>query len=142
MARVLIILVVLAVIVWVVSIVDCAVQPATRHRGVSKGAWIAIVILLPVIGGVLWFWLGRTRANDPRQNAPDDDTAFLDSLRQSSAASAAQDERIRQLEEELARLDAEDSDTTPRGGAHDELPSDRPSGSDDDDSRDQHGARG
>lgn len=137
MARVLIILAVLAVMFWVVSVVDCAVQPATRHRGVSKGAWIAIVLLVPVIGGVLWFWLGRVRANDPSASAPDDDTAFLDSLRQPSAAAAAQDERIRQLEEELARLDAEEAPTA----ENDELPSSpRPDG--DDDSRDQHGARG
>ena len=47
---------------WVVSIVDCAVQPADRHRGVNKPAWLAIVILIPVLGGLLWFGIGRTRA--------------------------------------------------------------------------------
>ena len=35
----------LAAIFWVFSIVDCAVQPPTRHRGVPKAAWIAICLL-------------------------------------------------------------------------------------------------
>ena len=108
MARLLIIGGFLAAVFWVFSIVDCAVQPATRHRGVSKPAWIAIVILIPVIGGILWFTIGRRRANDQgaiRGLAPDDDPAFLRSISKSE-----QDARIRRLEEELARLEDETDD--------------------------------
>jgi len=94
----------LAAVFWVFSIVDCAVQPATRHRGVSKGLWIAIVVLIPVIGGILWFTLGRRRADGQsgRLIAPDDDPEFLRSISRSE-----QDARIAQLEAELARLDDE-----------------------------------
>ena len=46
---------------WVYSIVDCALLPPTRHRGVSKPVWILIVVLLPVVGGILWFVVGRGR---------------------------------------------------------------------------------
>lgn len=105
MARLLIIGGFLAAVFWVFSIVDCAVQPATRHRGVSKPAWIAIVVLLPVIGGVLWFVIGRRRASDSGTRpviGPDDDPAFLRSINKEE-----QDERIRRLEEELAKLDEE-----------------------------------
>ncbi|AXL13034.1 PLDc_N domain-containing protein [Microbacterium foliorum] len=109
MARLLIVGGFLAAIFWVYSIVDCAVQPQTRHRGVSKGIWIAIVALVPVIGGILWFTLGRRRANDDggaiRIVAPDDDPQFLRSISKSE-----QDARIRRLEEELARLDDETDD--------------------------------
>ena len=104
-ARLLIIGGFLAAVFWVFSIVDCAVQPATRHRGVPKAAWIAIVVLIPVIGGILWFVIGRRRANDPGVRpviAPDDDPAFLRSI-----SKTEQDARIRRLEEELARLDEE-----------------------------------
>ena len=103
----------IALAFWVFSIVDCAVQPATRHRGVSKGVWIAIVILIPVIGGILWFAIGRFRAGgkgSSRYIAPDDDPEFLRSL-----GKTEQDARIRQLEEELARLDDEtDGPADPR----------------------------
>jgi len=106
--RFLIIFVLLAVIVYVISIVDCALQPPTRHRGVSKPAWILIVVLLPVVGGLLWFIIGRGRANSGGRSgprAPDDDPDFLRSL----GSTAEQDERIRRLEEELAKLDDPDS---------------------------------
>lgn len=95
----------LAAVFWVYSIVDCAVQPSSRHRGVPKAAWIAIVVLIPVIGGILWFVLGRRRKNDRdtiRLVGPDDDPAFLRTI-----SKTEQDARIRRLEEELARLDDE-----------------------------------
>ncbi|MCM3779845.1 PLD nuclease N-terminal domain-containing protein [Microbacterium hydrocarbonoxydans] len=110
MARLLIVGGFLAAVFWVFSIVDCAVQPSTRHRGVPKAAWIAIVVLIPVIGGILWFTIGRRRANDTgsiRTVAPDDDPEFLRGISKSE-----QDARIRRLEEELARLEDETDDGT------------------------------
>lgn len=136
MARVLLIGILAAVIFWVVTVVDCAVQPAARHRGVSRGTWMVIVILLPVVGGILWFWIGRVRASTARDAAPDDDAAFLSSLNSARISAAEQDERIRRLEEELARLDEEEQPPAPS----DEDPGD--GSGDGDDSRDQHGARG
>ena len=109
MARVLIVLGLIAVAFWVFSLVDCAVQPAQRHRGVSKAAWIFIVVLLPVIGGVMWFTVGRTQPGGggaASRRPPDDDPRFIGRLGDISD----QDERIRRLEEELAQLDAEDND--------------------------------
>lgn len=112
MARFLIVGGFLAVVFWVYSIVDCTVQPATRHRGVSKTVWVLIVILLPVIGGVLWFTLGRLAAGQVPTGyvvPPDDDPQVL-----RRAHNAAQDARIRELEAELARLDDETDGTDPR----------------------------
>lgn len=101
----------LAAVFWIFSIVDCAVQPATRHRGVAKGVWIAIVIVFPVIGGILWFALGRRRAGEQqvRAYAPDDDPVFLRSIDKKE-----QDARIAELEAELARLDDEGESPDPR----------------------------
>lgn len=97
----------LAAAFWVYSIVDCALQPPERHRGVSKPIWLLIVVLLPVLGGILWFVIGRTRASAlAARRAPDDDPEFLSGI----GAISDQDERIRRLEEELAQLDAEGDD--------------------------------
>ncbi|MFK4761907.1 PLDc N-terminal domain-containing protein [Microbacterium sp. ZW T5_45] len=105
MARLLIVGGFLAAVFWVFSIVDCAVQPATRHRGVPKPAWIAIVVLIPVIGGILWFALGRRRRGE-QPSVPfipaDDDPGFL-----SRIDKREQDARIAELEAELARLEDE-----------------------------------
>src|SRR6188474_1132254 len=105
---------------WVFTIVDCAVQPAIRHRGVPKPVWLVIVVLLPVLGGILWFVVGRSRETAATlRRAPDDDPEFLGKI----GTISDQDERIRRLEEELAQLDAEGDDpkwTTPQattGGA-------------------------
>jgi len=112
MARVYLVLALLFAAFWVYSIVDCALQPPTRHRGVSKPIWLLIVILLPVVGGVLWFVIGRARASSQRVSfrAPDDDPDFLGRI----GTSSDQDERIRRLEEELAALDSESPDPRDR----------------------------
>ncbi|WP_426321414.1 PLD nuclease N-terminal domain-containing protein [Microbacterium sp. E-13] len=107
MPRVLLILGLVAIAFWVFTIVDCAVQPPTRHRGVSKPAWILIVVLIPVLGGILWLIVGRGRASAiAARRAPDDDPEFLGRI----GTISDQDERIRRLEEELAQLDAEEDD--------------------------------
>ncbi|HAQ59570.1 MAG TPA: hypothetical protein DCR63_03765 [Microbacterium sp.] len=116
MPRVLLIVAVLALAFYVVSIVDAAVQPPSRHRGVSKTTWIAIVVLLPVLGGALWFVVGRARPTKTKTgagSAPDDDPVFLGRL----GSFSDQDERIRRLEEELALLDAEADDPPVAAGA-------------------------
>ena len=107
MVRVLLPVVLLLIAFWVYSIVDCALLSPTRHRGVSKPVWILIVVLLPVLGGILWFVVGRGRQRHaPVYKAPDDDLEFLGSI----GSISDQDERIRRLEAELAALDAEDAD--------------------------------
>ncbi|WP_221586095.1 PLD nuclease N-terminal domain-containing protein [Microbacterium sp. G2-8] len=108
MARLLLILAVAAVVFTVFTIVDCATQPESRHRGVSKGTWV-VITLVPVIGGILWLTIGRARKGQQRPatasgpTGPDDDPGFL----------TASDERIRKLEEELAMLDAEEQFDAP-----------------------------
>jgi len=112
--RVLLIGALLAVVFWVFSIVDCVAQPSIRHRGVNKPIWVLIVVFIPVLGGFLWFAVGRVRAVQLAiPDSPADDPAFMDTVHPLSA----QDERIRQLEEELAKLDAEeDLPQSPGGG--------------------------
>ena len=150
MTRVLLIGALLAAVFWVYSIVDCAIQPPTKHRGVSKPVWILIVVIFPVLGGILWFVIGRARASQmvaPR--APDDDPEFLGRI----GSISDQDERIRRLEEELAQLDAEADDPRwkpPAAEASGDAaaadgttaPDPRPGDSDGDDLRGQRGALG
>ena len=143
MPRVLLIVIPVVVAFWIFTVVDCALQPPTRHRGVSKPIWILIVVLLPVLGGILWLAVGRTRRSAiAARRAPDDDPEFLGKL----GARSDQDERIRRLEEELALLDSEGDDprlsappsTEAKGTT--EPPAPRVEG--DDDARGQRGAVG
>jgi hypothetical protein len=144
--RLLLILALVGTAFWVYSVVDCALQPGTRHRGVNKTAWMFIVILLPVLGGLLWFVIGRgRRPSAALRRAPDDDPEFLGRIALSSIPD--QDERIRRLEEELAQLDAEADDPrdvrpSPPPADTPAAPDDEPGSPGDDDSRGQRGAVG
>ncbi|MCU1570655.1 MAG: PLDc protein [Naasia sp.] len=105
MARFGVIAAVIAAAFMVYSVVDCAMTNRGRVRGPRKGVWILLILLLPVLGGVLWFLVGRGKPGRPapRPVAPDDDPAFLRRL----SNDADQEERIRRLEQELADLDSD-----------------------------------
>lgn len=87
--------IVLAVALWIFAIIDCARTDRSLMPGrLSKGAWMALVIVLPVIGSLIWLWLswqtkhpdgfgdftpGGPRHGGPSRGpvAPDDDPEFL-----------------------------------------------------------------
>lgn len=82
MLRVVGILLLLAVYIW--FIIDVIRTPRPQVRSLPKWLWFLLVILIPIIGGVLWFIWGRAkpapgsrfgRRRGPR--APDDDPNFL-----------------------------------------------------------------
>jgi hypothetical protein len=49
---------VVAAIAWLVAIVDMVRRRASLSRG-QLGAWLLVVIILPVIGTILYFVYGR-----------------------------------------------------------------------------------
>jgi hypothetical protein len=114
MVRLWIALGVAALVFYIYSVADCAFFDRSRVRGLPKPVWLLVIILFPVIGGILWFLIGRGRrkaAIGRRITAPDDDPEFLGKLR----SDRDQEERIRQLEKELAELDDNgDNDQTGR----------------------------
>ncbi|THG31053.1 PLDc N-terminal domain-containing protein [Naasia lichenicola] len=107
MPRFWLIFIVVAVAFTVYSLVDCAMADRTRIRGPRKPIWFLIILLLPVLGGVLWFLIGRgrraTATGRPRTIAPDDDPAFLRTI----ALNADEEARLQRLEQELADLDGD-----------------------------------
>jgi hypothetical protein len=112
MVRIWLVVGVFAAVFYIYSIVDTALIEHPRVRALPKAAWLAIVIIFPLIGGVLWFLFGRARrgaATRGRVIAPDDDPEFLGSLGRSHVKNTKQTrdeaERIRQMEKDLAELD-------------------------------------
>jgi len=99
-----------AAAVLIYTVVDIALIDRSRVKGLPKILWVLIVIVLPIIGAVLWFLLGRERLSErgadggsvrrgPR--APDDDPEFLRKI----GREAEQEERIRDLEQRLREID-------------------------------------
>lgn len=117
MVRLLFLLGVVVAAFYIYSVVDCASFDHRRVRGLRKPAWIVVILVLPVIGGALWFLIGRGPRRGSAQKrgvAPDDDPDFLNKL----GRDRKQEERIRRLEEELSRLeDKGDSDQPGRKDA-------------------------
>lgn len=80
------ILVILLIALIIYAAIDCIMSDSAKVRGVPKSAWIAIIILLPVMGALLWLVLGRPVGHAPTQQprkhptAPDDDPNFLKNL--------------------------------------------------------------
>jgi len=72
-------LVLVAVAATVAGLVECA---QTRNpRLMPRWAWLVVILLVPVVGPVAWFLLGRQRAARRRgPSAPDDDPRFLREL--------------------------------------------------------------
>ncbi|WP_165384990.1 PLDc N-terminal domain-containing protein [Cryobacterium sp. SO1] len=64
-----VILIVIAVVwitLWVLAVISIAQRPGLS--GFERGVWVAIAILFPVIGPLVWAAWGRTRSRAPLQN--------------------------------------------------------------------------
>jgi len=90
MTRFFVIAIVVAVALTVFAVVDVAFSDRLRVRGVPKGVWVVLIVLVPVVGPLLWFFIGRGsrggrngRGGPGRRGpiAPDDDPDFLRNLR-------------------------------------------------------------
>lgn len=104
MARFVIIGVIIAVAFILYALVDAAMSDPARARGVSKPVWVVIIVVLPVIGAVLWFVIGKGRgpAVAPAR-APDDDPTF----NRGGMSKADIDAHVEELEARLRELDEE-----------------------------------
>ena len=110
-------------VVWVYCIFDAITSDAAAVRNLPKGVWVVLVIILSDIGSLLWLVAGRpqgpARSLPDKGNtgipaeydrpgravaaSPDDDAAFLASLR-----TRAERQRTQAAEEARRRRAAED----------------------------------
>ncbi len=47
---------VLCVILWIVALVDCL-----RSNNSNKIVWVIVIILIPFLGSILYFLIGRSK---------------------------------------------------------------------------------
>jgi hypothetical protein len=109
MVRNFIFMALVALAVTIYALIECVRTPSSEVRSLPKAGWVAAIILLPLIGAGLWFWLGRpTAVSDERPaqtgrgstGAPDDDPEFLRNL-EIQRRNRARDEELRRKEAEL-----------------------------------------
>ncbi|GAB2901760.1 PLDc N-terminal domain-containing protein [Neomicrococcus lactis] len=107
---------IIAASVIIYALIQCILSDARRVRSISKPAWILTIVLLPLLGALLWFWLGRPLGAAPatgaagnsgyyapgRSTAPDDDDAFLRQLERQRELKKREEE-LKRREEELKK---------------------------------------
>lgn len=103
------------------ALVDLFMTRTPRVRAFPKPLWIAIIVVLPVVGPALWLLVGKAKKKRPSApstgKTPDDDASFLSSIDREES-----DERIRRLEEELRKLDDEAPPDGPDRGSPPQKP--------------------
>ncbi|MET3810146.1 PLD nuclease N-terminal domain-containing protein [Arthrobacter sp. UYEF3] len=122
---------IIVLVVFVYGLIDLIRTDARQTKGISKPAWFVVQILLPVIGAILWFLIGRPRdggaeatpATYRHPTAPDDDPDFLHNLEQ-RRRNQAEAARLKKLQDELdakergLRNGTDDSRSPDSGGTH------------------------
>jgi hypothetical protein len=143
MPRFLIPLGIVAAGIIIYSLIECLMTPRHQVRALPKTVWVLVVLLVPLVGALLWLFLGRRRrsggpdgpaggpARPQRPQSPDDDAAFLRQLdiqRKQKERQAALDRR----EAELKAREKNTGDTGPEGtgpgGTTGDGTTDRPEG--------------
>ncbi|WP_298712679.1 PLDc N-terminal domain-containing protein [Micrococcus sp. 2A] len=94
------------------ALFEALLTPAHQVRSMPKWAWVAVVVLVPLVGPLLWLFLGRARPAGAtgrpaaRPASPDDDEDFLRTLR----TQRRQAERERELDRRDAELRAREEE--------------------------------
>jgi hypothetical protein len=93
MARFLVLLFLATLALFAVALISVLSAEDGEVRRLPRGLWIVVILVLPVVGPLLYFRLGRparyadpwpvaaAQSRRPRTPAPDDDPAFLARLR-------------------------------------------------------------
>ena len=83
------------------ALIDIVIRDESQIRHLPKLVWIVLVILLPLIGCIIWFTVGR------EYRTVEDRGSFGDPRRWESAEPAAAAVRVKSTEEQLAELELE-----------------------------------
>ncbi|GAA0721304.1 PLDc_N domain-containing protein [Dactylosporangium roseum] len=112
---------IIVLVATLVALIDCLSSEREDVRGLPRPVWFFVILLLPIVGPIAWFFAGRPVAMEqhagvaaggrgPRRPlAPDDDPEFLRGIDTTQSRNDA--ELLRRWEEDLKRR--EDEGPTP-----------------------------
>lgn len=95
----------LSLTLFVFALVDLILRPSDQVKHLPKLAWVFIVILLPFVGSILWFAIGREYAQRP--DARPRSVVVREAATEPSASARGQHGRALSTEEQLAAVTAE-----------------------------------
>ncbi len=101
---------IVALVLAVYCVVDVLQTEARLLRPLGRLGWLAVVLLVPIVGPLVWILTARMRAPSaatpaPRMVAPEDDPEFMRKMRE---------ERAKRMREQRSRdQDGSDGDGPP-----------------------------
>jgi len=114
-ARLYLLLFAAQIVLAIAALISCLSADEGDINALPRLAWVLIILFFPLLGSIAWFAAGRSRVRPtnswrpgsgfpererPRPVAPDDDPAFLRSVREEKARD---EELFRKWEEDLRR---------------------------------------
>lgn len=121
MFRAAVVLALAGVLLAALALISClSVEDRRQIRGLPRGVWVLVILLVPLAGPASWFWLGRPKPvsgfggswrtatgfrEPPRPRAPDDDPDFLRSIggQEQRPTTPTEEDLLQQWEEDLHR---------------------------------------
>jgi hypothetical protein len=97
MARLYMLLFAVEILLGIAALISCLSADEGDINALPRVAWVLIILFFPLVGSIAWFAAGRSRVRPadtwragggfpererPRPAAPDDDPAFLRSIRE------------------------------------------------------------
>ncbi|MCU1473489.1 hypothetical protein [Amnibacterium sp.] len=104
MARIELVVALVVLVLELYSIVNCILTPDPQVKGIPKGLWLVLIVLLPLLGSALWLGVGRDRVAPAARRGS---VVAPPAVPPSGYAAMTGEERIRRMEEDLARLERE-----------------------------------
>ena len=113
MARYLGFIIVVGLVVW--CVLDISRSEDDERLGVHPALWMALVVLVPVLGAIVWILVSRGRRAAARQGGPAGPARGPGGPRRRSGPVAPDDDPdfLRQLDEERRRREQDTGDGSP-----------------------------
>jgi len=102
----------------VYALIDCLQTDPAEIPGPRRAIWLALIVVLPIVGPVAWIVARRMRQRPqrprqvPREIAPDDNPEFLREIRDADERHQQMLEQwekdLRRREDEMRRADGDD----------------------------------
>lgn len=96
----------LVFVIMVAALIDAITRRDDQVRHLPKFAWIVFIVLLPLVGSILWFALGREWGSAPEAMSFGDPRRWSREPEAPAAASPVRDTRT--TEQQLADLEREE----------------------------------
>jgi ABC-type molybdate transport system permease subunit len=101
------ILALLTLVIMIVALVDAITRRQDQVKHLPKFAWVIFIVMLPLLGSILWFALGREWSGGREAMSFGDPRRWSRDAATPASAPVQRPTDVRSTEEQMAALDRE-----------------------------------